>query len=405
MTERVGARFLALFVAIYAVQGVVFAYFMNSVQPYMAAAGVAEGTIGVVQSVVMVPFILKFLAGPLSDRFSLFGLGHRVPYIVLGLLVQAVALFGLSLVDPGRSLWGFGAVAFTAVLGMALYDTCGDGLMVEVTPPADRSRVQGLATAARFLAATICTLGFGYWLRLTGNGPGRGYRVLWTCAALGLVPLALALISRRPSRVESKELFSWSALKVLLRPRSLVLLAFGGLYALAGYGVEINLEPYYRRGLNLDAWDVGLLASARNVGRAVGAMLLPLAIGKVGRRRALIGGLLGLALATAGQAAAGRGSAGALGFAFGVANGWDDALFFVLAMEASDPRMAASTYALFMAASNVSVAGGGLFSTAVDAFDGQYRPVFLLASVLGLIALPLVPALVRPPSKPEPLDV
>ena len=47
---------------------------------------------------------------------------------------------------------------------------------------------------------------------------------------------------------------------------------------------------------------------------------------------------------------------------FGAANGWTDAVFYVLAMEASDPRMAASTYALFMAVTNLSVAGGSLFA-------------------------------------------
>ena len=57
MTERVGARFLALFVAIYAVQGVVFAYFMNSVQPYMAAAGVHFARVG-----ALGPFVRAKLA-------------------------------------------------------------------------------------------------------------------------------------------------------------------------------------------------------------------------------------------------------------------------------------------------------------------------------------------------------
>ena len=55
-------------------------------------------------------------------------------------------------------------------------------------------------------------------------------------------------------------------------------------------------------------------------------------------------------------------TAGLAAGAFGAANGWTDAVFYVLAMEASDPRMAASTYALFMAVTNISVVGGSLFA-------------------------------------------
>ena len=94
--------------------------------------------------------------------------------------------------------------------------------------------------------------------------------------------------------------------------------------------------------------------------------------------------------------AAGLGSAAALGFCFGMANGWNDAMFYALAMEASDPRMAASTYALFMAASNVSIVSGALFSKAVADLHGHYRPVLVLFSLLALAALPLANALGRP---------
>ena len=406
MTEarcpRVARADLALFAAVYAVQGVVFAFFMNFVQPYMAAAGVDLATIGTVQTIVMIPFVVKFLAGPISDRFNVFGLGHRLPYIVFGLAVQGVALAALTFTHPGSGVVAFAATATIAVLGMALYDTCCDGLIVDATPASDRPRVQGIVTASRFIAATICTLGFGLWLDRTGNGPGRGDHALWACAAAALVPLALALTRREPPRAADAERFQWRALKILVRRRSLVLLAFGALYAMTGYGVEINLEPYYRSVLSLRPRDVGAVAAARNIGRAIGAGALPLLLPTIGRTRTLTLGLLGLAGATAGQAlAVGRGSAGALGLLFGVANGWDDALFFWLAMEASDPRMAASTYALFMAASNLSIVSGGLFAAAVTALDGRYRTVLVSASVLSLAALPLVPALARPPVPPN----
>jgi PAT family beta-lactamase induction signal transducer AmpG len=394
---RVRPLDLALFAAVYAVQGVVFAYFINYMPGYMTAAGVSRATVGTVQSIVMVPFVLKFLVGPISDGFSPFGLGHRVPYIVAGLALQAGALAALTRISPSSSLGVFSTVALLAVLGMAVYDTCCDGLIVDVTPPEARSRVQGIVVASRFLSATIFTLGFGFWLGKTGNGPRHGDGVLLLSAALTLLPLALVLIGRRSRATDEAEPFQWAAFGVLLRKRSLILLAFGALYSMTGYGVETNLESYYKTALGMNDWHVGRLGAIRNLGRVAGAALVPLLFSRIGRRPTLIGGLIALAAATAGQAlAGGLETAGILGFLFGLANGWDDAMFFVLAMEASDPRMAASTYALFMAASNVSIASSALFSKGVAAFGGRYRPVLVLFSLLALAALPLANALSRP---------
>ena len=77
--------------------------------------------------------MLKIFLGMLSDRVNLFGFGHRKPYIVLGLLVQTTALIFVPLVNPGTQFIAFTALAFIALLGMALYDTCTDGLALDLT--------------------------------------------------------------------------------------------------------------------------------------------------------------------------------------------------------------------------------------------------------------------------------
>jgi MFS transporter, PAT family, beta-lactamase induction signal transducer AmpG len=398
---RVAAGPLALFASIYAVQGIVVAYFFNFNKAYMTGAGVDETLVGGVESLVLLPFVFKFLVGPLSDRVNLLGWGNRKPYILLGIALQTVGLIGLAGVDPGRHLWLFGALAFLAIVGLALYDTCCDGMVVDVTPPGDRARVQGLLMLSRFLATMVCTLGFGLWLDRSGPGPAGVRGVLWACVALGLIPLALAIPVPDPRRADDAEVFQWSALRALIRPRAIVLLIFGAIYSLVAVGGEINLSSYYGS-LGFSQGDVGVFGATRYGGRAVGALLLPLAASRLGRRTILTLGVLGLVLSTAGQAiVGGRPSAGALAFFFGVANGWDDALFCVLAMEASDPRMAASTYALFMAVSNLSVGGDWLFASAVHALDGNYAGTYLLAALVTLTTLFLIPVLGRPAPRQE----
>lgn len=397
---QLGSLQLLLFASLYALQGVVVAYLFNFNKPYMQHAGLREDVIGGVQTLALLPMVLKFLVGPLSDRVNFLGFGHRRPYIALGLLMQMAGLVGLAWLDPNRHLVTFAAMAVLAVTGLAIYDTCCDGMVVDVTPPEGRARVQGILWTSRFLAATVCTLGFGSWIGWMG-GPGHCDKVLLACAGLSLLPLALGFAVREPKRADDAEIFQWSALWVMIRPRSLVLLAFGCLYGMAGMGVESNLSLFYLR-LGFGAGgDVGLLGASRNLGRAAGAVLLPIALTRLGRTRVLTLGVFALAATIAAHTAVStRTGAAFLGFAFGAANGWDDALFAFLAMEAADPRMAASTFALFMAVTNTSVVGDALFSRGVTV-TGGYRAPFLATALVALAALPLTLPLRHPVARPE----
>jgi PAT family beta-lactamase induction signal transducer AmpG len=397
---RVGAAYLALFAALYAVQGVVAAYFFTFNPIYLKTAGVPATMAADVQSVALLPFVLKFLAGPVSDRFSLLGRGHRKPYIILGLVLQSLGLVGLATCNPGRDLAGFTALAVLSVAGLGIYDTCCDGMVIDVTPAADRDRVQGMLVAARALAAMVCSYGFGKWVETGGpEEPQRYAELLLGCAALGTIPLLQALWLPEPTRAADAERFRWSALRVLVRPHSLGLLAYGAMYALVAYGVEINLSVYYHS-LGFSNDKIGTMGALRYIGRAAGGLLLAASARRWRRRVLLPLGVLVLACTTAAQSVVHDPvEAGFGALAFGVANGWADALFYVLAMEASDPRMAASTYALFMAVTNVSVVGGSLFARADRALGGGHRTAFLAAALATLSVLPLALGLAAPRSR------
>jgi hypothetical protein len=255
--------------------------------------------------------------------------------------------------------------------------------------------VQGLVQVARFVATMVCTLLFGLVMAGDAIGPGKSDGVIWTCAALGLPPLGLALAVRERRGGPEEPPFEWAALRALARPEALVLLAYGALYGMIGLGVEFNLSRYYNW-LGYDQDGVGIFGALRYGGRAAGALLLPALKHRLGRRGELSVGLLALAITTAGQALAINSAAtGAWAFLFGMANGWNDALFCVLAMEAADPRMAASTFAIFMAVSNLSVAGDALFLEAVVGLGHRYRPVFLASAALACGLLVMVPWLAR----------
>src|SRR3954471_18864598 len=119
-TGKIRPAELTLAMSLYALQGVVVAYLVNYNKTYMIRGGVAERTAGLVETAVLMTMVFKFVLGPLSDRFSPFGLGHRRPFIVLGLAMQSLGLLGLSVVHPGSHLAGYAAMAFLAVGGLSL---------------------------------------------------------------------------------------------------------------------------------------------------------------------------------------------------------------------------------------------------------------------------------------------
>lgn len=395
---RVASRYLFLFASLYAVQGVVVAYITNFNTNYMTGRGVPLSAAATAETIALLPMVFKFLVGPLSDRFNLLGLGHRIPYIVFGVLLQSAGLVGLSTIHPEANLAAYGLMALLTVVGLAFYDTSCDGMVLDVTPPGDRPRAQGVLWVSRFAATTVCTFGFGRYLGRPDVGQAGIPQVLWACALLGLVPLVLTAWAREQPRAADAERFSWRALRTLGHPWDLALIAFGGLYAMAALGAEFKLGAYYAS-LDYAPGGIGDLGSVRYSGRAVGALLLPLAARRFGQRSLLVVGLLSLVGSTASQAAIGGPaaswgplSAGVAAFAFGLSNGWNDALFGVLAMQGSDPRLAASTFALIMAVSNLSVVGNSLFTVIVGLLGG-FRNAYLAAAglivPLLLLAIPL----------------
>lgn len=395
--DRVPLGHVALFASLYAVQGVVVAYITNFNTNYMTARGQTLDRAALAETIALLPLALKFLVGPLSDRVNPFGWGRRLPYIVFGLLLQSVGLVGLATIDPGQQLVPFGAMALATVLGLAFYDTCCDGMVLDITPASRRPTVQGLLWVSRFVATTITTFAFGRWLDRPGIGQDGVPMVLWTCAALGLVPLALTRVAPERPRPADAERFSWAALACLGHPWTLMLLAFGALYAMVGVGAEFKLAAFYKD-LGYGPGTIGDLGSVRFLGRAVGALLLPLSVPVLGQRGRLVAGLGGLIASTAGQGfVAGPVSAGAWAFLFGMANGWSDALFAVLAMQGSDPRLAASTFALIMAVSNLSVVGNALFAWLATALNS-----FPLAYLLAAVSLVPLLAFAVPLGRPGP---
>ena len=139
-------QMLIMFGMLYFVQGVIQAYQLNFFKPHMASEGIDPDRFGIVASLALVPFVIKWILGIISDKWPLFGRGHRVPYMLIGLIGTSIAFAVAYTIDPSESFGILAAVVVTATFFMAFFDTATDALAVYAVAPEDYGIVQSLST-------------------------------------------------------------------------------------------------------------------------------------------------------------------------------------------------------------------------------------------------------------------
>ena len=150
MPTNKSRRFMfLLFGALYFVQGVIVSYQQNFLKPHMSSEGIDADRLAVLATLALVPFILKTVFGLISDRINLFGLGHRVPYMVLGVLGCSIFFLVAFFVDPSEHYGLVAGLIVTSVFAMALFDTTADAYAIEAMPEEDYGRVQSVMTGGR----------------------------------------------------------------------------------------------------------------------------------------------------------------------------------------------------------------------------------------------------------------
>jgi PAT family beta-lactamase induction signal transducer AmpG len=381
---------LLLFGSLYAAQGAVMSHFMTFNILYLGEAGYGPEDIGIFQAILVVPFILKIFLGMLSDGVNLFGLGHRKPYILIGLLTQATVILIAPYIPVADGLGTYAALLFVGAVGMALYDTCTDGLALDTTPESERGLVQGIMTGAR-AAGILIMLVVGGWL-----AENLGWPVYFlSLVVLTLLPVPLALRVKEDPAQMHRQTFQWSAFRAFGRGGVLLVALMGLLYAFSLDGVLTFLSDHLHAAMEVSVGDVGLLVALSMVGRILGAASNGWLTDRIGHRRSLFLAI-GLAfLACAGLALGGGVSLIALfGFLFGLAYGYYTSVYAAVAMDFSDPHISASMFATFMMAVNLGTAVGQPVSGILTENLG-FGAMALLMGAVNLVNIPLVIAIVR----------
>lgn len=377
-------RFI-MFATLYVVQGVGMAYFRNFQKPYLDSLGINPDTIGLLTLILQLPFIFKIFIGMASDKFNLFGMGHRKPYMILGLLLAAVAFGSATFAPPDTSFILFAVLITLGSFSVTLFDSTTDGLAVDTTPHEEQGTVQGIMVGGRAAAFILLSLLFG---SLTQT---QGYRIVFPIIGLSmLIPLIWVTRIEEPAKRDTTQSFQWEAFRVLGHPRFLVFAAYAVVYSLGSFGVDGLVTYFMSEGFNASETLIGQYGALRGLGAVIGALGGGYLIDRAGREKSAYAAIAMISVSAALIGMAGSATTIVwLGLLWGCIWAFQETIFFALAMDIADPRIAASMFAIMMGISNLGSALADGAATALSDNLGFSMVLWILAAI-NIVTLPIL---------------
>jgi len=377
--------YYSLFGLLYFVQGAALAYINNFQKPYLDSLSIDAGRIGLLTSILLLPFILKILIGMLSDKVSLFRLGHRKPYIMTGLILGAVAFLMASRVLPDRNFLLFSVLILMASFSVALFDTCTDGFAIEITPEKNYGRVQSIMISGKAVGFIILSLIFGYLVQRSSYSA-----IFIIIGLLMMIPLVFALFASDPEKIRAENQFEWKAFSLILKPVFLVFALYAIFYSIVSFGVDGLITYYMSNDLMAQEKAIGQYGALRGIGAVLGAIVGGVSLDRLGYKRIAYTAIF-VVSTTACIMGITSSVTMVLSFAvlWGFAWGSQEAVFFSLAMSLTDVRIAASMFAIMVALSNLGTAITNGVGTALTAKIGFHAIFFILAgfNLINIILL------------------
>jgi len=374
-----------MFGLLYFTQGTILSYFTALNALYLLEYGIDMTRIGIMGTIALLPFVIKVFLGMLSDKVNLFGLGNRKPYIVIGLLVQMICLIFVPLINPGTTFWLYVAIAFLLQMGMALYDTCTDGLALDTTPVSEKGTIQGFMVGGRAVGVIVTASLVGL---LAENVSWSA--VFWCLAILTLPPFFFLHTVKESPRVQERA-FDWKAFSAFKQIPVIALAIIGFIFFLIIIGVNQIVNPYLQNTFKISLSTAGFFTTIWGVGVVFGSIAGGWFINKLGNRNAVLIAI-GIALVSILSLAA----INTLTFAwflvalFGICYGTYQTVYFALAMEYTDPRIAATMFSILMAVTNIGQ-GVGLGLTGFFADSFGFKTTFIIMALLNFAVLPFLP--------------
>ena len=382
-----------MFALLYFAQGSIMSFFTALNSLYLQTFGLSMSQIGIVGTIAIIPFVLKIFLGLLSDKVDFLGLGHRKPYIIIGLIIQVFCLALVPTIDPSRDFLLYAGLAFILMTGMALYDTCTDGLALDTTPKEEEGIIQGFMVGGRAVGMVVVSGIMG--LLVESYSWTVGFIFL---GIITLLPLPFVFFAKEIEK-PAENTFTWQAFGCFKKPSVLALAVLGATYSLIIYGANQLVNPSLANRFEISYATAGFITTTLGLGTVLGSLFGGRITDKIGQKRsvqiAMVISMVAVALLAA---VISPWMAWILVFVFGAAFGFYETVFMAISMNLTDGRIAATMFSILMAVANIGT-GIGLALTGVLADTIGYNFTFLLLAVLNVLVLPFINIIFKSPKE------
>ena len=408
--------------SLYVSQGLPQGFIHYALKNHLADQGFTTAKIGCVIGMISVPWAVKFLWGPIVDRFGIASMGKRRPWIILSQALTVIVLLILAIVpglDSNIYLLGLGILSVN--IWTSLQDVCTDSLAVDLVPEKQRGILNGFMYGCSYLGSFLGGTLIGHFLFMEGGSVQLALVILSGCV---FVIMLLPLFIRER---DGEKLFPWSAGASQLREdeqhaRSAALLfqqikqAFSRrialLSALLAVGCHIGNSALSiiasRHFITEVGWDkkaYTLLESSATWFSLGGAFVGGFVASLLGAKRSVVlaGSLIALVWITFSR----------------LENFWTEewlikanmwilatllGLFtvslFTLFMNVSERRVAASQFTAYMALLNLSIFAGSNIAAPLEAALPSVSTVYLACGIFHLGVMAFVILAIKPPQSP-----
>ncbi len=387
---------LVVFAALYLAQGVPWGFISVGYVVYLTDLGFDNTAVGAALGVAYVPWSFKIIWGPLIDRFPSLRFGRRRHFIVFAQLMMGLSMLGLVAVDPKSQVWLMSAVLFLNNTFASMQDVATDALAVDILPEHERGTANSVMWAAKSAGVAI------------GGGAGTvlakhlGWPALFTLIAVIIWAIMFLVIAtkERPAAEAAEAAAERLDLRELWRSFAFRTPLFGIAIAVltpAGYGlIAAVFTRLMRADLGLSEEAIGTLSGTVDpIAGVVGALIGGVLADRLGVRK-VMGGFMLLIAATIATWALGRAHWHSMTFlavwvaAQALFIGAYNAASLGFFMSISNPKVGATQFAVFMAATNLtyswtSPSGGWM------ADHWGFVPTFAVAAVVQLVMIGLLP--------------
>lgn len=404
LTQNKPLRFAAVMI-LYFMQGVPLGLSLIALPAWLAAEGVSPTEIGAFVAIAVLPWSLKLANGLLMDRFAYRPMGRRRAWILSAQAAMVLIFLALGISAPNAQQISFlAAFCFALNLCGTFNDVAVDGMVIDIVPEEERGAINGCMSGSQSVGIAATAYVGGQFLAGAGMAP-------LALVLAGLVCIASIFVGSLRER-PGERLMPWSpgapspecdalqqdrwwpiVIGVLrgFASRSTLLFLVAFVLTAATYGfIEIASATLAVQQLGWGSDEYSSFAGAVSlIAGIAGIFLTGLVIKLIGLRNATA--ILLLVLAASLFAAMLFGSQ-PTDTAFSIIYSVQifclvlvGILFYAWSMHLSDPAVAASQFALFMAIPNFGrTASSGASGWVVE--SQGYAAGYLLFAVLVALA-------------------